>query len=279
MSWPTRAFLILLVLVLILPFAMALAVSLGGDSKIQFPPTSWSLEWYGKLFTDKAWRAAMGRSLLIAFFAATLCVSLALPICYGVWRRQGWFSKALFGLSLSPFLLPPIILAIGAVAFWIVMNSAAINISAWLGWQPMRVYGRTYTTIISHGVFLLPLASLIIARGFASLQPEVIEASRTLGAHGRAVFTSVVLPLILPFVLTGFVLVFIVSLNEYLIAFQVAGVSVETLPIRIFNDATRGGHSPILTAGAVLFASITVVSLLVLSLFTDLLKLFGSAPS
>ena len=276
MSWQARTFLILLVGVLVLPFAMAVAVSLGGEAKIQFPPDSWSLKWYGKLFTDGAWRGAMGRSVLIAFCAACLSISLALPICYRLWRRQSWFSQGMFGLSLSPFLLPPIILAIGAVAFWIVMNSISITLSTWLGWAPFRVYGRTITTIISHGVFLLPLASLIIARGFATLKPEVIEASRTLGADGRAVFTSVVLPLILPFVLTGFVLVFIVSLNEYLIAFQVAGVSVETLPIRIFNDATRGGHSPILTAGAVLFANITVVSLFILSFFTDLLKLFGS---
>ncbi len=276
MSWLSRAFLAVLAGLLVLPFAMALVVSLGSEAKIAFPPAGLSLRWYAELFVDAKWRGALVRSVLIALVAATLAISLALPVCYGLWRRPSRFARGLFGLSLAPFLLPPIILAIGAVAFWLVLNSMTLSLSAWLGWDPVRVYGRMATTILSHGVFLLPLASLIIARGFASLNPELIEASRTLGANARALFTSLLLPLLLPYILTGFVLVFIVSLNEYLIAFQVAGVSVETLPIRIFNDATRGGHSPILTAGAVLFATLTVGALLALSWRIDLLKLFGS---
>ena len=268
-----RVFLSLLFILLMLPFFMALVVSLGAGDKVAFPPEALSLRWYEELLTTPRWLAAISKSMIIAASAALISVSLALPICYQLWKRPGWYARGLFGLSLSPFLLPPVILAIGAAVLWTLIQ---VSLNAWLGPGKFVAYGKMYTTFISHGVLLLPLATVIIARGFAGLSPELLEASRTLGANARQQLTSVILPLILPFIATGFVLVFIVSLNEYLIAFQVSGIAVETLPIRIFNEATRGGHSPILTAGAVLFASFTVISLIILSFFTDLLRLFGS---
>ena len=157
---------------LIAPFVVVLGVSVGASSNIAFPPESLSIIWYRELLTEPEWLAAIGRSLLIAVVAGLIATVLALAIHYVLWRTKTGFAKATFALGLGPFLLPPIILALGASLFW-----------AQVGW-----YGRMEATIISHGVFFVTLPLVIIARGFAALTDEVVEAAQMMGATPAQVF-------------------------------------------------------------------------------------------
>jgi putative spermidine/putrescine transport system permease protein len=143
-------------------------------------------------------------------------------------------------------------------------------------WAEMGWYGRAEATVISHGVFFVTLPLVIIARGFAALSDDVIEASRTMGATPWQTFTKVIFPLVLPYVITGYALVAIISVNEYLISYMVSGFAVETLPIRIFNNV-RYGYTPVVASAAMGFALLTIGVLLVLSMITDLLKLLGAS--
>lgn len=244
---------------LIAPFVIVLGVSFGASKNISFPPDALSLAWYTELLTEAEWLLAIGRSLFIALCAGIISTALALAICYGLWRTGSGFAKLTFALGLGPFLLPPIILALGASLFW-----------AEVGW-----YGRMEATIVSHGVFFVTLPLVIISRGFASLTGEVVEAAQTMGATPLQVFRTIVFPLIAPYVLTGFTLVAIISVNEYLVANMISGFVVETLPIKIFNNV-RYGYSPVVAAASMLFVVLTVTGLLVLSRVTDLVALFGT---
>jgi putative spermidine/putrescine transport system permease protein len=249
----------LIAALLIAPFVIVLGVSVGASKNISFPPDALSVDWYAELLTEAEWLRAIGRSLFIALCAGIISTTLALAINYALWRTGSGFAKLTFALGLGPFLLPPIILALGASLFW-----------AEVGW-----YGRMEATIVSHGVFFVTLPLVIIARGFAALTDEVVEAAQTMGATPAQVFKSVVLPLIAPYVLTGFTLVAIISVNEYLIANMISGFVVETLPIKIFNNV-RYGYSPVVAAASMVFVALTVTGLLVLSRVTDLVALFGT---
>lgn len=244
---------------LIAPFVVVLGVSIGASKNIAFPPEALSGAWYRELLTETEWLLAIGRSLLIAAIAGVIATTLALAINYVLWRTGSGFAKATFALGLGPFLLPPIILALGASLFW-----------AEVGW-----YGRMEATIISHGVFFVTLPLVIIARGFAALTDEVIEAAQMMGATPAQVFRTIVFPLVAPYVFTGFALVAIISVNEYLIANMISGFVVETLPIKIFNNV-RYGYSPVVAAASMLFVALTVTILLILSRITDLVALFGT---
>lgn len=250
----------IIAVMLIAPFTVVLGVSVGESKNIAFPPEALSGEWYRELLTEAEWLAAIGRSMLIAVCAGVISTVLALAINYVLWRTKSGFAKATFALGLGPFLLPPIILALGASLFW-----------AEVGW-----YGRMEATIISHGVFFVTLPLVIIARGFAALTDEVIEAAQMMGATPTQVFRTVVLPLVAPYVFTGFALVAIISVNEYLIANMISGFVVETLPIKIFNNV-RYGYSPVVASASMLFVGLTVTILLVLSRITDLVALFGTS--
>lgn len=247
-------------LLLTAPFFVVLGVSVGASKNITFPPEALSGVWYSELLTEPEWLAAIGRSLLIAVIAGLIATALALAINYVLWRTNSGFAKMTFALGLGPFMLPPIILALGASLFW-----------AEVGW-----YGRIEATIVSHGVFFVTLPLVIIARGFAALTDDVIEAAQMMGATQAQVFRTVVLPLIAPYVFTGFALVAIISVNEYLIANMISGFVVETLPIKIFNNV-RYGYSPVVAAASMLFVGLTVTILLILSRVTDLVALFGTS--
>jgi putative spermidine/putrescine transport system permease protein len=249
----------LIAALLIAPFVIVLGVSVGASKNISFPPDALSVDWYAELLTEAEWLRAIGRSLFIALCAGIISTTLALAINYALWRTGSGFAKLTFALGLGPFLLPPIILALGASLFW-----------AEVGW-----YGRMEATIVSHGVFFVTLPLVIIARGFAALTDEVVEAAQTMGATPAQVFKTVVLPLIAPYVLTGFTLVAIISVNEYLIANMISGFVVETLPIKIFNNV-RYGYSPVVAAASMVFVALTVTGLLILSRVTDLVALFGT---
>lgn len=240
------------------PFFVVAGVSIGASKTISFPPTSLSIIWYQELLTDPDWLSAIGASLFIALCAALIAVLLALMINYLLWRTHTRFSVLVFALGFGPFLLPPIILALGATLFW----------------AEVGLYGRIEATIVSHGIFLTALPLVILTRGFATITDEVVEAAQMMGATSWKLFVTIVLPLITPYLITGYALVFVISVNEYLIANMVSGFVVETLPIKIFNNV-RYGYSPVVAAAAMLFVGITVCVLLLVSRITDLLTLLG----
>jgi len=243
---------------IIAPIVVVAGVSVGASKTIAFPPDEFSLRWYQTLLTEPDWLRAIGTSLVVALLAAVISVSLALAINYVLWRSKSRFSKLVFSLGLGPFLLPPIILALGASLFW-----------AEVGW-----YGRIEATVVSHGIFFVTLPLVILSRGFAKITDEVVEAAQLMGATTWQLFRTIVLPLIMPYLLTGFAIVAIISVNEYLIANMISGFVVETLPIKIFNNV-RYGYSPVVAAASMLFIAITVGVLAVVARSIDLLALLG----
>jgi putative spermidine/putrescine transport system permease protein len=103
----------------------------------------------------------------------------------------------------------------------------------------------------------------------------LLEVARTMGAREGDLFRTVVLPIILPYIVCGLVFVFILSLNEYIIAYMCAGFSVETLPINVFNNL-RMGFQPTMCVGAVLSMLVGVAGFGLIAALGDLPKLLGA---
>ncbi|TAM99058.1 MAG: ABC transporter permease, partial [Rhizobiaceae bacterium] len=116
------------------PLVVVAGVSVNRDQTLAFPPQGFSLAWYAAIFTDDEWRAAFFSSLILAMLAAALAVSIALPLAWFLWRRQAGWARIFQLLGVAPFILPPVITALGFLSFW-----------ATLG-----VYGARWTAVISH---------------------------------------------------------------------------------------------------------------------------------
>lgn len=249
----------LILALLALPLLVVAGVSLNGGQTLRFPPEDPSFRWYGELFRAADWTGPLRNSLVIAALAALIAVAVALPLALHAWGRGGWASRLLAAMGTAPFMLPPVITALGFLVFWVALG----------------LYGRMVATVVSHGIFLVTLPLVTISLGLRAIDPSLLEASRVMGATRGQVLRTVVLPLVLPYVVSGYAFAFVLSLNEYIIAYMVAGFTVETLPIKIFNSL-RYGYTPIMGVVSVLFVLLSALVFGAIGVWGNLPRLLGA---
>ncbi len=255
-------YLALVALFLAAPLVVVAGVSVNELQDLRFPPRGFSLSWYAQIFTDPGWRAALISSLLLASGAAALAVMVAFPLAWFLWRRVAPWAQVFQVLGVAPFILPPVITALGFLSFW-----------ATIGF-----YGQSWTAAISHGIFFVTLPLVTLSLGFSAIDRSLVEAASTMGADDRTVLRTVVLPLILPYLVSGFAFVFVLSLNEYIVAYMTVGFTVETLPIKIFN-ALRYGYTPTMAAVSIFFVVLAALIFGLIGRFGDLPRLLGAMPA
>ena len=253
-----RGFMSLVALFIAAPLVVVAGVSLNGSRRMSFPPKDLSLEWYRAFFTDPDWMASLKATLTISSCAALIAVVVALPLAYAVWRYQSKASRALAGLGASMFLLPGVVAAVMFSAFW----GATGHV------------GRLENVALSHAAIFLGVPLSLLSVGFQGIDPKLLEAAKTMGADDFDGFRLVVRPAITPYLVCAFAYVFVLSLNEYLVAYMVAGFSVQTLPIRIFSNM-RSGYEPTMCVAAVLFMVVSFCIFTALAMIGDLPRLMG----
>lgn len=249
-------FLAAVLVYLLAPAVVVAGASFNARKQLAFPPQGWSLRWYAELLGGSDWLAATGNSLLIAFFSAAAAALIALPTALYCWNRPHWAPRALRVFGLLPFMLPPVIGALGFLVYW----------------SSLGGYGQMWTAILSHGAFLSTLPLVMVGLGLESIHPEVTDAAAMMGANRRRRFFTIVLPLIAPHLAVGAAFAFVVSFNEYIIAFMLVGFVSETLPVKIFNSL-RYGYTPVMAAVAVFFIATTALVFALAAKFADLPRL------
>lgn len=257
--WGIRVFMAAVALILAAPLVVIAGVALNGGRVLHFPPRGFSLQWFADILRDSGWSNALFNSLSIAALSATLAVSIALPLAYFLWRWRVRYAAALYTLGTAPFVLPPVISALGFLAFWATVG----------------LYGNYVTVVISHAIFFVTLPMVTISLGFQSIDRGLVEAAATMGATPGQIFRSVIFPLVRPYIVSGFAFAFVLSLNEYIVAYMVAGFTVETLPIKIFNSL-RYGYTPVMAAVAVVFVAVALLVFGLIARFGNLPRLLGA---
>jgi putative spermidine/putrescine transport system permease protein len=249
----------LMALFLAAPLVVVLGVSVNEKKTLTFPPQGFSLSWFGQIVLDPGWRNPLLSSLTIAALSAALAVAIAFPLAWFLWRWRAPWVRLLQVLGTAPFILPPVITALGFLSFWATTG----------------FYGQPWTVVVSHAIFFVTLPLVTLTLGFAAVDRTLVEAASTMGADHRAVLRTIVLPLIAPYMVSGYAFAFVLSLNEYLVAYMTVGFTVETLPIKIFN-ALRYGYTPTMAAVAVFFVALAALVFGLVAFFGDLPRLLGA---
>jgi putative spermidine/putrescine transport system permease protein len=257
-----RAYFTAVALFLAAPIIIVAGVSVNEKQDLSFPPKGFSLSWYGQIFLDAEWRRALVASVLLALTAAALAVAIALPLAWFLWRRIAPWANVFQILGLAPFILPPVITALGFLTFWATAG----------------FYGQPWTAVISHAIFFVTLPLVTLSLGFASIDRALVEAASTMGADDRTGLKTVVLPLILPYLVSGYAFAFVLSLNEYIVAYMTVGFTMETLPIKIFN-ALRYGYTPTMASVSIFFVAIAALVFGLIARFGDIRRLLGAMSS
>jgi putative spermidine/putrescine transport system permease protein len=252
----------LVVLFLLAPLVVIAVGSVNPSRYLRFPPDGFSLSWYGELLADPGWRSSIVAILTIATLSAALAVAIATPLAYVLRAYRIRLSPLLYTLGILPFMLPPIISALGMQVFW--LSTGHI--------------GRIENVIVAHAIFFSTLPLVTISLAMETMDRSLPEAARTLGADRRTTFRTVILPILVPSMVTGFAAAFVLSLNEYIIAFLVAGFTVETLPVKIVNGL-RYGFTPTIAAVAVVFILIAATTFTLFAIFGNLMRFLGADPA
>jgi putative spermidine/putrescine transport system permease protein len=249
-------------LFLALPLIVVAGVSVNQKQTLAFPPEGFSASWYGEIFLNPEWRNALVASVTLALLSAALAVAIALPLAWFLWRRVAPWANIFQLLGVAPFTLPPVITALGLLTFWATAG----------------FYGQPWTAVVSHAIFFVTLPLVTLSLGFTSIDRSLVEAAATMGADDRKIFRTIVLPLILPYIVSGYAFAFVLSLNEYIVAYMTVGFTMETLPIKIFN-ALRYGYTPTMASVTVLFVTTAAIIFGLVARFGDLPKLLGAMSS
>lgn len=212
-----------------------------------------SLRWYRDVFWGveaEKFRLAARNSLTIAFLAATAASIIATAAAIALIRGGAFRGRALtFSLINLPLMVPEIVTGVATLIFF-----SAIGFS------------RGYLTILlAHIVFCIPFAYLPIAARLQGIEAVYEQAAMDLYATKRAAFRHVLMPLMRPGILSGFLLAFIISLDDFIITNFVKGAGMETLPTAIFG-AVKQGIKPNIMAISTLLLGLSAI-LVTLSYF------------
>lgn len=250
-------------LTLSLPIVVVCSAALNSGRSMFFPPRDPTLARFQEFFvSEPVWTNALTNSVIVAIGAAILAVLLAWPIAYLLWFTQSKVSKLLAGLGSLPFAVPPIVFGVGLGFFW-----------AFLGGL-----GGIGAGILSHAILLMALPLVTISIGLQSIDRSHLDAAATMGASESVAFRTVVLPQTVPFTISGFFFVLVLSFNEFIVIFFVSASSYATVTLQIFNSL-RNGYTPTMAVAAITFLFVSILVFSAVARWGDLPRLMGADQS
>jgi spermidine/putrescine transport system permease protein len=223
-----------------LPIAIMVLFSFN-QSKLNIVWTGFTLEWYAALWHDAVLVRTLKNSLIVA--TATTIASVILGTAGGwlLYRYRYRASSLLETLVFLPMIVPEVILGVSLLILF-------VTIGLQLG----------YTTIvISHVTFCFPFVMAAVQARLAGLDPSLEEAALDLGATPLQAFTKVLVPYLMPAIVSGALMSFTLSLDELIVTYFTASASTRTLPLEIFGRVKKG-LDPSLNAISTVFILVTV---------------------
>ncbi|RJT47628.1 putrescine ABC transporter permease PotI [Rahnella woolbedingensis] len=236
------------ILILVLGFTflyapmLMLVIYSFNSSKLVTVWAGWSTRWYTQLFHDSAMISAVGTSLTIATAAATMAVIVGTLAAVVMVRFQRFRGSTGFAFMLTaPLVMPDVITGLALLLLFVAMGHA-------FGWPAER---GMFTIWLAHVTFCSAYVAVVVSARLRELDRSIEEAAMDLGAAPLKVFFIITLPMILPALISGWLLAFTLSLDDLVIASFVAGPGSTTLPMLVFASV-RMGVNPEINALATL---------------------------
>lgn len=232
---------------LYLPIFVLIVFSFNA-SKSRASWEGFTFRWYGALFEDGAILDALYYTLSIAILAALLATIIGTLAAFAMYRgMRPWEKKIAMNLTYLPVLNPDIVTGISLMLLFIFVK---LN----LGFTSL---------LLAHTVFNVPYVLLTVLPKLRQFDAHLYEAALDLGASPAYAFRRIVLPEILPGIVTGALFAFTLSIDDFVISFFTTGSGVNNLSILIYSMARRGIHPTINALSTLLFLTVLVLLLAV----------------
>jgi spermidine/putrescine transport system permease protein len=238
-----RAFFAFVVVFLYAPIAILLIFSFNDSDLPAFPLSGFTLHWYHQFLTNADLKGALVTSAIVAVLSSVGAVLLGVLASVALARRRFAGKAAVSSLILSPLVIPYVV----------------FGVSLLLLFHRLGIPRSLLTVVIGHVVISLPYTILVLLPRLQQIDVSLEEAAYDLGASRLRTFRSVTLPLILPAVVSAFLIAFTTSFDEYVVASFVVGTRT-TFPIFLYSALRFPSQLPQVIAVAVV---VIVVSLIV----------------
>ena len=245
-SWFGRSFLGLGFLFLYLPILLLVVFSFN-ESRLSTSWSGFSFKWYVALMNDDSMLKAAWVSLKIAFTSATAAVVLGTLAALVMTRFQVFRGKTLFGaLITAPLVMPEVVTGLALLLMFVTL------------FAPFGVSPKGMVSIwIAHVTFTMAFVTVIISSRLAELDRSLEEAAMDLGANRLKIFFVITLPIIIPALVSGWLLAFTLSLDDVVISSFVAGPDATTLPMKIFSTVRMGLNPKINALASIIVAVVS----------------------
>ena len=257
MKTVSRIYTFLIFLFLYAPIVVLIVFSFNGSttgSRSVF--AGFSFRWYHQLFQDDALLTALRNTLIIAVVAAVVSTVLGTAAAIGIGGMNKWMRRAVMDVTNFPMVNPDIVTGVSLMLLFVagakMMGGASLGMAS---------------LILAHITFCLPYVILSVMPKLRQMDPNLSEAAQDLGCPPSAAFFRVVLPEIMPGIVTGMIMAFTLSIDDFVVSYFTSGTT-QTLPIFIYS-MTRKRVSPEINALSTLLFGIILVLLLIINARTS----------
>lgn len=253
-----RTYLVLLFSFMYVPIAVMIAFSFN-ESKSRAIFTGFTFDWYRQLFRNEMILQALGLSVVLAIVSAVLSTTMGTLASVGINRMRRTPRGLVMNVTYIPIVNPEIITGVSMMLLFVVMKNAlgalaGPDLAGPLGWLSTRLIGIP-SLLVAHITFSVPYVIFNVAPKLRQMDIRLYEAALDLGCNERQAFFKVVLPEIMPAVLSSFLICLTYSIDDFTISYFTAG-NRQTLPIAIYS-MTRKKVSPEINAlSAIMFVVI-----------------------
>jgi putative spermidine/putrescine transport system permease protein len=240
-----RVFVMLVLLFLISPIIAVMPLSFNSESFFTYPMPGYSLKWYDDFFFNPRWSGAVKVSFIVAIATTILATTLGTLAALGLARSNVPAKATIMAILISPMIVPVIISAVGMFSFYAKLNLA----------------GTRLGIILAHTALATPFVVITVTATLSSFDRTLMRAGASCGAPPHTVFFKVVMPLILPGMISGALFAFVTSFDEVVVVLFLASPEDRTLPLQMFSGI-REMISPTITAAATVLVLISTALLI-----------------
>jgi putative spermidine/putrescine transport system permease protein len=260
-GWLAIAFHLCFVAFMLAPIAVVCIVAFTPEAYLSLPTTSFSLRWFREIANYPEFMRAARTSLFLGAISSTLVMLFAVPAALGIARYRFIGRDTMTSMFLSPLMIPQVVLGVAFLRFF----------------NQIGLAGTTTGLVLAHMIIVFPFAMRLTLASVNGLDSRVEHAAISLGATKFQVLHRIVLPLILPGVISGWMLSFIQSFDEVTMTFFIASPGTETLPVRMFAYI-QDSVDPLITSVSACVIVVTIVALVIVDRFfrLDRILLGGS---
>ena len=247
----SRIYIILILLFLFAPIIVMMLFSFNSTrSTAVF--SGFSLKWYGELFRDEKAGEALLNTLKLAVLSSLIATVLGTLAAVGLSRlKQRWVRNTMQSVTNIPMMNPDIVTAVSMLMFFVFVGSA------------LGIASRSFLTVlIAHITFNLPYVILSIMPKIRQMDKHLLEAAADLGCTPIETFFRVELPSILPGVLSGLLMAFTLSLDDFIITQFTKGEGFYTLPTYIYAMTKKKVTPDMYALSTLIFLVILVLLIL-----------------